>query len=1115
MEERPTRVKSKSELPRWVVPCAVYAVGVMALTTFPPVNVQGAVNIYDRTQPRVIVGRDYLSHEPLPAHTQVDDRARMTAGNSLLAPDTILSPGILIDYTSYDSWANDSQGHQVGRNPGAAFVHFTWINWDIIPGGASDLDRFVNYAAWDVSGGVLFPEFGGTEIGLGDFSRAGFARLDVDSDSRAHVAFHQYPDPGIQHYAIWHLFLPYNGSDIIFPEMLPTISSPWYFTEYLWPDIAIAQDAVAAKSEANDVYHVISTGAIPAAAGFASPTGDIVYWRKAQNEPDWYVPVVIDSSNGALSYVIDAADGTDKVGVAFTQNYEGRWNNLFNLVYRESYTAGIGWRDGSELGNASRQYVTDYTDNDTPGPQVWAHISIAYDHAGILHIVWDEQRFANQSPDIAIKHWNDLRRDIRTAAVGYYDNDANYSGHLNLNKVTLGVGDGAAYCSGIDLTTEDFLYVVFTKNCGETPQEQADYSKFGVCNGELYTTGSTDGGRTWAPPVNLTNTKTPQCTSIHPDSLCASETMATIARDISGQAGIDILYLLDFEAASWADGSGWTLNPVMYLNLPGGDDAPFVCPLVASAIFPELAVDPECQFHAAAGAFQETQLRIANTGSATLNGTIAITEGSSWLSIAPSGAFSVTTADEYIDLTVTMDAIALMTGFYDGTIEIAHNGFAQPNPIVIPIEFAVTPYVFCPEEAFIKTADAGNGVLTLQISSGGRFGAPHDDGGLQRWPDLSRAIGDASLLVAHGDQMPDTLVFHRFGNKQSDPGQHGFAAITPLDLDTSRYGTGAGYAVAEARFMTMDAALGIDAHWYTPQHPDSADFVIAEYVVTNRTDQDGMLPQTIDDIVLGLWIDFNVTEAPPVDYQMNVDNEGAYWPDSNLLYQFGADAPGWNPPSHFQTSRRYSAGVTYMAGRDASGQEFSFASVPLHGAVRDNRENQIGGGPGSGFMYSQLTGAAGVSVVSMHPDSSKDIYTVLTLDQGLTLDPGETQYYIVGFVSDTLQHFAYGPAPGQMPAAGLHRIVQAAWQWAEHNVACGCPAHGDPVVNGVVDVLDVVKAVDVAFRNGASSIGPKCPFEDTDVSCNGATDVFDVVRFVDVAFRNADPVSAFCAPCAL
>ncbi|HUU45789.1 MAG TPA: hypothetical protein VM118_08650 [Acidobacteriota bacterium] len=79
---------------------------------------------------------------------------------------------------------------------------------------------------------------------------------------------------------------------------------------------------------------------------------------------------------------------------------------------------------------------------------------------------------------------------------------------------------------------------------------------------------------------------------------------------------------------------------------------------------------------------------------------------------------------------------------------------------------------------------------------------------------------------------------------------------------------------------------------------------------------------------------------------------------------------------------------------------------------------------------------------------------------------------------------------------------------------CQCPCHADPQCDGVTDVLDVVKAVNVAFRDAAPGVDPGCPNDQTDVSCDGATNVIDVVKFVNVAFRSGDPMIQFCDPCA-
>jgi len=81
-------------------------------------------------------------------------------------------------------------------------------------------------------------------------------------------------------------------------------------------------------------------------------------------------------------------------------------------------------------------------------------------------------------------------------------------------------------------------------------------------------------------------------------------------------------------------------------------------------------------------------------------------------------------------------------------------------------------------------------------------------------------------------------------------------------------------------------------------------------------------------------------------------------------------------------------------------------------------------------------------------------------------------------------------------------------------IDCDCPCMGDPQCDGViVNILDVVRAVDVAFRGVAPTFDILCPGARTDVNCNGATEVFDVVKFIDVAFRSANPATAFCDSC--
>jgi len=95
------------------------------------------------------------------------------------------------------------------------------------------------------------------------------------------------------------------------------------------------------------------------------------------------------------------------------------------------------------------------------------------------------------------------------------------------------------------------------------------------------------------------------------------------------------------------------------------------------------------------------------------------------------------------------------------------------------------------------------------------------------------------------------------------------------------------------------------------------------------------------------------------------------------------------------------------------------------------------------------------------------------------------------------------------------------YPWTSHGTSgletdflvCDCPNLGDPAMNGpIVNVFDIVQAVNVAFRAGSPTHDLQC-FARTDVDCSGITNVFDVYRFVEVAFRGGNKDLLFCSPC--
>ena len=606
-------------------------------------------------------GESVVDDQPGPAST--------LSGVSMAAS----SPGIQIGWTSYDIQQIHAMGRQIAKAPGGGTVHFCWTLSSDIP-VYDILERYATYNSWDIATGTLNQGPDGTTIALAHWARSGFCRIDADAENHAHMAFHQRSEPSFP-YAAWRVEFPYVGWDLHLDYEVPLGVPPW--RESLYPNMAVQH---LAQSGSGPVIHVIAIPGADLGGGLASIYEHLRYWRYDAGAPvpAWVGPVIIDSSN-ALSWVIDADDNSDRVALAFETNYlSGTSPWIHNIACYESQTGGLGWLDRTEIGEANRIVITSY--NDTLGPMAWAELSIAYDHTSDLHLIWVEQRTANVGSEAAIRHWSRNRGTIRPVAYGYHSNNTEWYRQLNLAQVSLGVGDGSTPCRGGTETNEDYLYALYLKLGGETPVEQADTSIWGSANGELYLTVSHDGGDHWSLPINLTNTKTPDCQPVDPfvpgPGDCASESWASLARHVDD---IHIEYIMDREADAFY--TGWTINPVMYLNLPAGTtDDPYLCGLPTPVLSSRLdIVESNCGFVVSAGDTISATLWIANSGDGLLEGSLVVgypdsSDSVGWLSVDDDQSLAyVIPPEDSVAFKVLADATALPAGDYEAYLTVTHN----------------------------------------------------------------------------------------------------------------------------------------------------------------------------------------------------------------------------------------------------------------------------------------------------------------------------------------------------------------------------------------------------------------------------------------------------------
>lgn len=591
------------------------------------------------------------------------------------------SPGLPVGVTWLDMQHPQSLGKQIVRNPGHNFVHMVWSSiaafdpsdhWDQLE---------VIYNSYRHSTGTLAPGFGGGPISIAPVAHGQYATVDVADDTAARPVFAQREDFSVPRvpFAAW---LPVPGN--VFCSDFG-LYAPGSCGEMLWPKHAIQQ-----RVAASDYRHVIARG------GFGCDDTRLYYWRF--DGQDWSGPALIDSSF-SMGHVIAADNNSDNVAIVMHDIDEPGFNGANNIFYYESTTSGLGWLSGSELGPASKNALTNYTDT-VNGLQAWQQIDAVYDNAGALHIVWDEQRLANKTTDAAIRHWNSTRNTIRPVVYGYWPNPY-LNLRLNLAGLSLGIGDGASTCDA--QSNLDYVYLIYTQFAGPTAAEQADHSWMHP-NGEIYLVSSRNGGNTWSSPENLTNTKTPDCRpQAGADSVCRSEDWATINKFVSD---IDILYISDHDAGDATQNIGsYQPNDVMYLRIPGGGvDQEYVCSELAARLMTDLTQDLECEYHAAPDEVKNNEvLTIQNIGNAELNGTITVLPGAPWLTVDGAGAYSI--PDGGIDLSypLTMDATGLNEGMYSATISITHNDPDVPSPQELSINFFVIANFNCPQGTVIST----------------------------------------------------------------------------------------------------------------------------------------------------------------------------------------------------------------------------------------------------------------------------------------------------------------------------------------------------------------------------------------------------------------------------
>jgi hypothetical protein len=606
--------------------------------------------------------------------------------------------GDTVGYTYWDYWHNNGQRRQIAKD-GLGNLHFNWRNAI----DAELLERYIYYNSVDTGGGWLAA---GTGIQV---NSGGYTGLDVFPDGREALAYHnintwycilsvEETTPGLGEFSHYDL-----------PDSIPGGKS----AGTTWPSMAISK----ASSGDTAFVHVVSTDAGGGGAGyvrcFLDPNGGdttlacqspgfalVKAYANKKMTPKGQI-YQWDPKRGNADGVFTATSPVSrKVAVADIKQYNsGDYLADGEVVYYESTNNGTDWITNGNLGTMTK--VTNYgTDGWKTYKTNQDEMTMVYDYNNNLHLVW----YTNTPGDVfdnILWHWSSgsgVISKITTAHVATANPGA-FS--RAITKMTLGVTSAAP----------NYLYVTYTK------YKDSDKSAAGFANGDIYIQGSSNGGLTWGPVVNLTNTPDSGCAAGN----CRSENYASIAEKVDDSINVFYLYDLDAGPFAYSTAEGQATNsPARYLTQP----RPLV-PAVPSIAFAPSAMTSPIRWALNHSSVSES-LMVDNTGTATLQVQLS---GPSWLTATPS-SFSIIEAGPTQKVNLTLNGGPYADTFLTGKLMVVSNsgvvggGAVWKDTQYVDIDFVVTDTFYYAEFDTCKRGPV------LVVSNVGNIGGASDSAGM-------------------------------------------------------------------------------------------------------------------------------------------------------------------------------------------------------------------------------------------------------------------------------------------------------------------------------------------------------------------------------------------------
>lgn len=984
------------------------------------------------------ISRDLITHpavEPLvdnltppgpsfPLTSTVDQGFRLGA-NSVIQVGT----------TWNDMQQNGSMGRQIVL--GGGWVHNVW---NYLPAGAS-ANRNSTYKAYNLSTAMTVSNLGVDPVANG----AGFAAIGYDATAggRPVIAYHKLDDNrtklargdglGLATFSVFNFpAAGVNCQNIV--SGAGSVDGP-----YFWPKIA-----VDINGSGQPIAHIVSTEYSGAQVNLS-----LVYYKTnpGMTAPSATCGTWLDSVT-TVSAVVQQDPNSNKVAIVWLRSADWAHADAIqqrnnDVVYQESTDLGVNWFLPTN--------ITNYVGADLE--RAYTDLSALYTSDGCLHILWSTSYFDSSSSVVGnqgarLYHWDKCSqcRSLLANADNSEVDCKRGTWNKNISKMSLSEcivgGSSRLYAS----------YTYFTGDDAGNPGPH-DCSQAGWANGEIYAQVSQNGGTSWGPPVNLTNTFSPNCAA----GTCNSEHWSSSAPYVTDSLRIQYILDRDPGAVAYSEGS-WTNNPVMNLSYPCFSTISYshLSASPASLVYP---------FHTTPAQQRDTTIVLVNAGNAIANYSRSITylSGSGWLSFPndpPNG--SVPVGCSFSDSLKLRVNGPVAEGLYQAVVSFVYNDGDSMTTLTLDVDLYDFQQFYIPTDYAINTA-----TNRLNVNQAGRIGA-YEQGNLFTYTAAGlNYLRDGSLIVGTAANNLSWLIYQGSGGKPTAANSYGPQyALSDLTVDVShplyRLATGVG--------VNRDSTIAYRVTYYAPKDATNADFYLARFSIS-------LGPKNTQGRIENLCVGFGVDWDIPADN--GTSNTSGGDDSREMVYQQGTSSPP-------NTQRLAALAVIREDGQKAPG-----------GFVWENARYVV---PNRAYQIDSLWNKMNAVTKFDGTPVSGDLNSVIVAGIHERINSAADSFQFVVVLA--------GQLSGDLN--GLKTVVDKAKTFYCQNISIdqlGCPQFlcGDADGSSQITISDAVLLINYIFGGGPAP----SPLLSGDADCSQAVTISDAVVLINYIFAGgAAPCSA-------